>query len=106
MEYGNLLANAMTALEARISSNNPSIPLTVYRKSRRNSVENIVLEIDQMLAAYYGMIDDAEGFPLWQRKIEEELGQQMQYMAISMDESVRDNLVATSSNFSRFVNIK
>lgn len=31
-EYGNELSVAMTCLETRIAQNNPSIPMTVYRK--------------------------------------------------------------------------
>lgn len=77
MEYGATLGQTMTALEQRISSNNPSIPLTIYRKSRRNSVENIAAEIDQILTAYYSLIDDCAEHPVWQRKIEEELGMQI-----------------------------
>lgn len=32
MEYGNDLTSAMTCLETRVAQNNPSVPMTIYRK--------------------------------------------------------------------------
>lgn len=61
--------------------------------------------MSQVLKAYYNLLDDCAEYPIWQRKIEEELGQQAAYLAISMDESMRNELVEKSEYFLRFVNI-
>lgn len=48
------------------------------------------------------MIDDCKEHPEWTRKIEEDIGQNMAFMFLNFDESVRDNLVAESALFQRF----
>ena len=54
------------------------------------------------LEAYFGLIEDCKDHPEWIRKIEEDIGQNMAFMFINFDESVRDNLVAESDLFQRF----
>lgn len=49
------------------------------------------------------MIEDSKNCPEWTRKIEEDIGQNIAYMTCGFDESVRDNLVAKSDLFNRFV---
>jgi len=74
MEYGNDFNGILTCLETRIASNNPSVPMTIYRNSRHNNTENIFNEVELCLEAYYGLIEDCKDFPEWTRKIEEEIG--------------------------------
>lgn len=102
MEYGNDFNQLLTCLETRIASNNPSIPMTIYRSSRHNNTENIFNEVELCLEAYYGLIEDCKEFPEWTRKIEEEIGQNMAFLFLTFDESVRDALVAKSHLFQRF----
>jgi O-succinylbenzoate synthase len=56
-----------------------------------------------LLKGYYDMVDDCATNPDWIRKIEEEVGSSLAFMAIAMDESMRDGLVAHSPYFKRFV---
>lgn len=55
------------------------------------------------LKAYYNLLDDCTEFPEWTRKIEEDIGQNIAFMTIAFDESVRDELVDRSELFKRFV---
>ncbi len=44
MEYGSEIASALTTLETRIATNNPSIPMTIYRQViYSESNDNVVL---------------------------------------------------------------
>lgn len=58
--------------------------------------------MERCLDAYYGMIDDCREYPEWARKIEEDVGQNMAFLFLSFDESVRDALVEKSPLFARF----
>ena len=102
MEYGSDLNGLLTCLDTRIASNNPSLPMTIYRQSRHNQSDSIFNEVELCLEAYYGMIDDCKEHPEWVRKIEEDIGQNLAYTFINFDESVRDALVAKSHLFQRF----
>ena len=102
MEYGNDLNGILTCLDARVSSSNPSIFLTLYRQSSHNSQEKIFEETELCLEAYFGMIEDCKDHPEWVRKIEEEVGQNMAFMFLNFDESVRDELVSHSHLFQKF----
>ena len=55
--------------------------------------------MEHYVHAYYDLMDQCEGFPDWQRKIEEELGQAVAMTVIGLDESVRDAVVARSPYF-------
>jgi hypothetical protein len=59
--------------------------------------------MELILQAYYNLIEDASSSKEWVRKIEEDIGHNIAYMAIGFDESVRDALVAKSEVFQRFV---
>lgn len=48
------------------------------------------------------MIEDCKDNADWIRKIEEEIGQNMAFLFVAFDESVRDSLVANSHLFQRF----
>ena len=104
MEYGSDLNHMLTALETRIASNNPSLPQTIYRRSRHNESESVLKDVEACLAAYYSIIDDAETQKCteWVRKAEEDIGQNIALLFINFDESVRDALVARSPLFARF----
>merc|ERR1712032_1214722 len=97
-----MLHNQMYTLEMRISANNPSIPFSMYRQSKSSTLEKVYPEIESCLKAYYGLIDDCEGYPEWQTKVEKELGSTVSYLFLTLDESSRDLLVATSPAFARF----
>lgn len=58
-----------------------------------------------ILKAYYQLVEDSQGLPEWQRKFEDEIGQAIHYMTLTMDESVHDFLVEKSEYFKRFVSI-
>lgn len=102
MEYGSDLNGLLTTLDTRMAANNPSIPMTIYRQSKHNSSESIFKEVELCLDAYYGVIDDCAEFPEWQKKFEEDIGQNLAYTFINFDESVRDLLVNKSQLFNRF----
>ena len=103
MEYGADLNGVLTTLESRIASSNPSVPTTIYRKSWHNSSINVFNEVELCLEAYYGLVDDcAKESVEWVRKVEEEIGQNIAFLFVAFDESVRDTLVEKSHLFRRF----
>lgn len=58
--------------------------------------------MEQFLQAYYDLMDDCEQFPLWKRKLQEDLGGVVSFMGIQMEEAIRDNLIETSAVYERF----
>ena len=52
--------------------------------------------------AYYDLMDDCERFPLWKRKLEEDLGGVVSFMAIQMEEMANEDLSQSSPIFKRF----
>ena len=85
-----------------MASQNPSLFMNIYRSSASTTVASLWPEIEDCMKAYYGIQDDCEGFPEWQRKIEEELGGTMSFLALQMDEISRDIACETSETFRRF----
>ena len=61
--------------------------------------------MEQILKAFYDLYDDLAPNPDWQRKLEEDVGQQIAFLAISIDESSRDLVVENSPYFARFVTL-
>ena len=61
--------------------------------------------MELVLQAYYNLIDSASDSKEWVRKIEEDLGQNVAFLATGFDESVRDQMVTKSDLFERFVSI-
>ena len=100
-EYASELNELMYIIESQISSNNPSIPMSVYRKSHSTSLQVMIHDIEKMLAAYYSLIDDCEGYPEWQNKILMDLGGTVSYLALTIDETSRDGLTENSEVFLR-----
>jgi len=92
----------MWTLQTRMASQNPTLFMNIYRASESTSVKSLFPEIEQCLTAYYGLQDDCEGHPEWQRKIEEELGGSLSYLAMQMDEISRDEACEKSVAFHRF----
>jgi len=101
-EYSTDLNIAMNILETRIAGNNVSVPMSVYRFSKSSSIESVFPEVEKCLEAYYTLMDDCEGYPDWQRKIEQDLGGVVSYLALTIDESSRDSAVEKSAAFKRF----
>ena len=52
-EYTTQINTLMYNLESRISSNNPSHPLNIYRWSEANSTQSLIPEILEIMEAYY-----------------------------------------------------
>ena len=100
-EYATDLHANMWMLEIRISANNPSVPLNIYRASKSVKEEAIWPEILQCIQAYYDLIDDCAEYPEWQRKVIKDLGGTVSYLALTMEESCRDTLVS-SPIYARF----
>ena len=92
----------MTGLEVRMMSNNPSIPMNIYRQSGSSSREKLFPEMESLMTAYYDLMDDCEHLPLWKRKFQEDLGNSVSYLGIQMGEAIRDDLVGGSEIYARF----
>ena len=92
----------MTGLEVRMMSNNPSIPMNIYRQSGSSSREKLFPEMEKIMQAYYDLMDDCEHLPLWKRKFQEDLGNSVSYLGIQMGEAIRDDLVDGSEIYARF----
>ena len=101
VEYASDLNEGMTVLERKIMTNNPTIPMNMYRKASANSINNLFPEMEQYLQAYYDLIDDCAEYPLWQRKIEEDIGGVASFLGIQMEEATRD-LNVQSPIYARF----
>lgn len=92
----------MYVIEAQYASNNPSNPFSIYRGSRSTKLSNLIGDIEKALAAYYSLIDDCEGYPEWQKKIELDLGGTVSFLALTIDDVSRDAAVESSETFMRF----
>ena len=83
-------------------SNNPTIAMNMYRKSKANSREALFSEMEALLQAYYNLMDDCKDYPLWERKFQEDLGSSVSFLGIQMEEAIRDQIVEKSPVFARF----
>ena len=83
-------------------SNNPTIAMNMYRKSKANSREALFSEMEALLQAYYNLMDDCKDYPLWERKFQEDLGGSVSFLGIQMEEAIRDQIVEKSPVFARF----
>ena len=101
-EYATELNDYMYVIEAQISANNPSHPFSVYRQSDSTSVKQMFPDIEKCLEAYYSLIDDCEGYPEWQKKVELDLGGTVSYLALTLDEASREAVVDGSAIWARF----
>lgn len=92
----------MNILEARAASNVSTMPLNMYKWSPSSSFDALFPEIEKCLEAYYTMMDDCEGYPDWQKKIEQDLGGVVSYLCLTIGEQARDAAVAQSAVYRRF----
>lgn len=101
-EYASDLNNSIQMLNTRITSNNPTIPMNVYRKSFSANPINLVKELELYLKAYYDLLDQCNDHPDWQKKLQKELGSQVSYLAKQIDEDDHEKIVLISPIFKRF----
>ena len=101
-EYASEINELMYTLEARISTNNPSHPLNVYRWSESSSTSSLIPEMLEILQAYYDLIDDCSGNPDWRKKIEVDLGGTVSFLALQVGDESRDILVEKYPIYARF----
>ena len=101
-EYATELNELMFVIESQISSNNPSYPMSVYRRSKSTSLQVMITDIEKVLEAYYSLIDDCEDYPEWKNKVIMDLGGTVSYLALTIDDTSRDGLLETSEVFLRF----
>lgn len=97
-----MITSWANTLETRICGNNPSVPMNMYRWSESSHMDRLFPEMEHVLEAYYGLIDDCEKYPDWRRKIEKELGSTVSYLALSLDDVSRDFAVENSPIYRRF----
>lgn len=102
MHYAGMLSDRSVLLLNRANSNNPTVALSIWRGSKHNSVEKLFPEIEALIEGYYDLLDQLEGHPEWQTKVQYETGAQIAYLASFFDESSRDKLVNSSEAFRRF----
>jgi len=76
--------------------------MNIYRQSSSNDPEKLFREMEQFMQAYYDLIDDCEQFPLWKRKLQEDLGGSVSFLGIQMEEALRNDIVERSAVFERF----
>ena len=76
--------------------------MNMYRKSKANNMVNLFGEMNEILRAYYQMMEDCKDFPIYRRKIEEDLGQNMSMLAIMVEEADRDKAVGSSELYAKF----
>ena len=76
--------------------------MSVYRRSQSTTTEAMLPEIEKMLTAYYGLIDDCEGYPEWQNKVLLDLGGTVSYLTLTLDDTSRESLVEANPVFLRF----
>jgi predicted metal-dependent hydrolase len=101
-EYSSELNDCVQNLELRITSNNPSVPMNIYRKSSAAKTANLIAEMETYLKAYYDLIDQCQEYPDWQKKLRKELGSQISYLAKQVDEDSHAEIVQTSPYYKRF----
>ena len=89
-EYATQLNDLMYVIEAQVSSNNPSYPMSVYRRSASTRLDNMIGDIENVMRAYYALVDDCQEYPEWQKKIILDLGGTVSYLALTIDDVSRD----------------
>jgi hypothetical protein len=102
MENASMIGSHLTVLNTRIAKSNFSNPMNLLRYSRNESIENILKELEILAQAYYQMIDDCEANEAWIKKLEDEVGQEIAFTFLQIDETSREALVQSSETFARF----
>lgn len=101
-EYCEELNETMETLQTRIASQNPANLFNMYRQSASTETTGLFGEVEQCLTAYYELQDDCAENDDWSRKIEEELGSTVSYLAMQICEGQRDAVTEMSPIFLRF----
>ena len=102
MQYACTITDRACLLMAREGTNNESVALSVYRGSKHNTIEELFPEIEATFAAYYDLLDQIKENKEWHKKIEDEAGAQIAFLATTLDETSRDYLAEHSESFKRF----
>lgn len=76
--------------------------MNIYRSCAANAPEKLFSEMEDLMQAYYDLLDDCKDYPLWQRKFQEDLGQSVSFLGIMMEEVMRNENVSRSPIFERF----
>ena len=76
--------------------------MNMYRQCSANSQDKLFPEIEACLQAYYDLIDDCKDFPLWERKLQEDLGSSISFLGLQMEEALRNEIVEHSPVYTRF----
>lgn len=63
--YSSELNYCVQNLELRITSNNPNVPMNLYRQSSAAAPAKLVAEMEEYLRAYYDLIDQCQAYPDW-----------------------------------------
>ena len=92
----------METLQTRIASQNPANLFNMYRQSASTEITGLFGEVESCLTAYYELQDDCAENDDWSRKIEEELGSTVSYLAMQICEGQRDAVTEMSPIFLRF----
>ena len=74
----------------------------MWRKCGANNTQALFSEMENFMQAYYDLIDDCKDHPLWERKIQEDLGGSVSFLGIQMEEALRNDVVEASPVFERF----
>ena len=80
--------------------------MNIYRACSGNSVAELRQEMDIIMNAYYSLMDDCKDYPLWQKKLEEDLGGSVSFLGTMMEEADHKENVESSEMYLRFDNEK
>lgn len=61
--------------------------MNLWRRSKINSEHLLFEEMEEIMTAYYNLLDDCAEYPLWHRKLQEDLGQSVAFLGIMMEEA-------------------
>lgn len=86
IEYVSSLNEGITCLEKKIQTNDETVPMNVYRQCPANQPGVLIAEIEDIMKAYYNLLDDCKDYPLWERKFQEDLGQSISSLGLYLEE--------------------
>lgn len=92
IEYADDIDGWITTLEQRLQTAADGVPQALYRQSAGNSRVALHKDAELLLQAYADLVDDCAEFPLWQRKFEEELGNQIAYLVGMATAAAREEI--------------
>ena len=80
-DYCSELHEQIKILEYKITANEPTIPMNIYRWAPDCSVPMLLIQFEEVLNAYYDLFDQCAEYPDWQRKIRKEMGAVVSFIA-------------------------